>query len=151
MGRSKSSSANIYAPTIADGISVGGCSPGQSDLPTEAAARAYYEGEFKELVAPGTLKIASFMKTNRVKRGDGDETNCELEYEADLEFPKGWLPECVDTTHFNLACQMARTQRAKPQPVGAKKHDTGKVYFEKTEMGWRPKGLQAKWLDPFGG
>ena len=132
-------------------IGVGGCSPGQADVPTEAAARAFYESEFKELTTPGILKVVSFKKTNGVKRGEGGEENYELEYEAELEFPKGWLPECVDMKHFDMGCQMARTRGARPQPVGAKKQDKGKVHFEKTEKGWRPKGVQAGWLDPFGG
>lgn len=128
-----------------------GCAPGQGDLPSEASARAYYESEFKELIDPGTLKITSFKKTNGMKSGEGGEETYDLEYAAELEFPKGWMPHCVDTQHFDLTCQMARTQGVRPQPVGAKKHDTGKVRFEKTEKGWRAKGVQASWLDPFGG
>lgn len=141
----------VYRVALLAAVWLGGCAPGQGDVPSEAAARAFYESEFTELITPGILKVVSFKKTNGVKRGEGGEENYELEYEAELEFPKGWLPHCVDMKQFDMGCQMARTRGARPQPVGAKKQDKGKVLFEKTEKGWRPKGVQAGWLDPFGG
>ena len=90
------------AISVAAAIFVCGCSPGQSDAPTEAAARTFYEGQFKELITPGILKLASFKKTNGIKRAEGGEEGYDLEYEAELEFPKGWLPQCVDMKHFEI-------------------------------------------------
>lgn len=127
-------------------LTLAGCSLGSGDVPTESAARQFYETNFKELVTPGILKIESFKKTNGIKREELGSQIYELEYQAELSFPNGWLPQCVDNTHYDAGCYMARLQGAKPKKASSKESDTGKVIFEKTENGWRAKALQAKWI-----
>lgn len=125
--------------------------PRVDGMPSEAMARQFYEKENDELVSKGILQIESFSKSNAVKRSDDGVELYVLEYQAGLVFPKGLMPECVDTSHFDPQCFMAQNQGVPFQKVGARKNDKGEIAFEKAENGWRPKRLKQSWTSPFGG
>ena len=119
-------------------VAVVGCSSG-ADKPFETGAREFYESNLKELISTGILKVETFKKTNARTLGEDGVQIYEFEYQADLFFPKGWMPECVYTTHFDINCHMAITRGVRPKEVGAKELDTGKIKFEKTENDWRAR------------
>lgn len=117
-------------------------SAGQADTPSESAARAFYESENSKPISAGVLKIESFKKTNATRRTEEGVQMYSLEYQAELFFPKGNLPQCVDDTHFDIQCFHAQNGGATFLKVGARIVDKGKVVFEKAENGWRAKALQ---------
>lgn len=115
----------------------------QSNTPSESNAREFYEKENSEPMLTGVLQIESFKKTNATKRTDAGIEIYALEYQAELIFPKGIMPDCVDNSHFNSQCFMAQTQGIKFLKVGARITDNGIITFEKAENGWRAKHLRS--------
>lgn len=115
----------------------------QSNTPSESKAREFYEKENSEPMAAGVLKIESFKKTNATKRTDDGVEIYALEYQAELFFPKGNMPDCVDDLHFNPQCFMAQTQGIKFLKVGARITDSGTITFQNSENGWRAEQLQS--------
>jgi hypothetical protein len=126
------------------GLDVASPSLFQSNAPSESKAREFYEKENSEPMAAGVLKIESFKKTNATKRTDEGVEIYALEYQAELFFPKGNMPDCVDDSHFNPQCFMAQTQGIRFLKVGARITDRGTIIFQNSENGWRAKQLQSK-------
>jgi hypothetical protein len=117
------------------------CSVGGADAPSETAARAMYEKTFQKLIDGGVLKIEGFKKTDAVKSQVNGVAIYAFEYEGNLFFPKGLMPECA-VDHPQGMCALAMGMGSViPQKVGAKVLDTGTIEFEKTENGWRARGV----------
>ena len=128
---------------LLDGSSIASLTVGQSNTPSESAAREFYEQENSKPIAAGILKVESFKKTNATKHTDEGVEMYALEYQAELVFPSGNMPDCVDDTHFNPQCFMAQLQGIRFLKVGARITDSGTIVFEKAENGWRAKQLKS--------
>lgn len=119
-----------------------GCSGGLSDVPPESMAREYME----KLVAThptlaGAAKVDSFKKTNGLKQVENGVEQYILEFQMEISYPKGFMPECVDTSHYNSKCFNAQLKGVQPKKIGTREADQGKIIFEKAEKGWRVKGV----------
>lgn len=118
-----------------------GCSGGLSDTPSDSMAKEVVESKNAEAIKAGQLQIESFEKTNGLKRVEAGVEQYVLEYKAVLLYPKGFMPECIDESRFNVTCFQARLNYGLgPSPfkeAGARETVSGKILFEKAERGWR--------------
>ena len=110
-------------------------------VPSESTARAAYEEALTTGSPPGTAKIEAFKKVNGFENTEDGQKKYTLEFESEVSYPKGVLPQCVDTSHFDMSCYNAQLRGARPYPVGARVKHHGKMIFEMTDNGWRLKGL----------
>ncbi|MHB1233148.1 MAG: zinc ribbon domain-containing protein [Burkholderiales bacterium] len=118
-----------------------GCSGGLSDTPSDSMAKELVESKNAEAIKAGMLQIESFEKTNGLKRVEAGVEQYVLEYKAVLLYPKGFMPECIDESHYNPTCFITRLNYGiGPSPfkeAGARETVSGKILFEKAERGWR--------------
>ncbi len=118
-----------------------GCSGGVSDIPSESMAREYVE----KLVATapvlaGAATVDSFKKTNGLKQVENGVEQYILEFQIEISYPKGLMPECVDNSHYNSKCFDVQLNGVRPKKIGTREVEHGKILFEKAEKGWRVKG-----------
>ena len=135
------------APKASASSKGGDISAVAGETPSEADARVVYERVINEFFPPGKEKVKSFKKTNGLRSTVDGVPLYSLEYAADLIFPAGLRPECVDTEHYNLQCfrvQVNGIHGLPPQPIGARLQDSGKIIFEKAESGWRIRHMDSK-------
>lgn len=129
--------------TLIGGLNAASPLAGQSNTPSEATAREFYEKENSAPIEAGVIQIEAFRKTNATKRTVDGLEMYEFEYQAELFFPKGNLPECVDNSRFDTQCFLAQNSGIKFLKLGARITDKGSIIFEKAENGWRAKQLQS--------
>ena len=117
------------------------CSPG---VPTESDGRQVFENRYGSLVENGTIIISSFEKIDGAKAELLGREIYELEFAAEIGFPKGLIPECTDKAlneapdNTRVSCNNATKLRGLiPKEVGSQEEMTGKLVFQKTEKGWR--------------
>lgn len=114
-----------------------------SDAPTDSMARQHFEASQGEFLKKGVVIIDSFSKTNGLKHLEGGVESYAYEFKAELSFPKGLMPECVDDSHFDINCFGARNNGVVPRKPGAHETKLGKIIFEKAENGWRALGVDT--------
>lgn len=129
-------------------IIVIGCSALDSGTPSESLALEFLETQVGNAYpADGTPKIESFKKTNGVKKTENGVEMYVLEFQSEFVYPKGYMPECVDHTHYNSKCFSAELKHVGTgiqfKPIGTREKAEGKVIFEKAEKGWRAVRLES--------
>jgi len=118
------------------------CSGGLSDIPSESMAREHVEKLVTTLPAlAGAAKVDSFKKTNGLKQVENGVEQYILEFQMEVSYPKGLMPECVDNSHYNSKCFDAQLNGVRPKKIGFREANQGKILFEKAEKGWRVKGI----------
>lgn len=123
-------------------IAMLGCSEGQGDIPSESMGQEHMEKAIAaNRVLAGNAKIDSFTKTNGLKQMENGVELYVLEYQMEVSYPKGIMPECVDKSHYNGKCFDAQLNGVQPKKVGAREIEKGRMLFEKAEKGWRVKGV----------
>lgn len=107
-------------------------------LPVEAYAKQVFKHENRWAEERGLIHIDSFKKTDGQRRSEFGVDYYMLEYEAVVSFPKGTNHPCIKWSEGSFyQCFMSNSENASPsgQPVVV----TGKLWFEKTEKGWRSR------------
>jgi len=105
--------------------------------PSEADARSEFEKKWKKQMEDGTVKITKFQKTDGQSAEIAGVEIYTLDYEAEIEFPKGLNPQCKDTSKFSWEC-LSPQMMGEIRDIGEKQQFKDKIVFEKTEKGWRP-------------
>lgn len=111
------------------------CSKG---LPTEDDARQVFENMEQQRLKSGLAELKSFKKVNAKETEYLGTKGYQVEFEAELMFPKGLNPQCISKEGRRanvLQCMMVSPDDA--APVGGKKTIKGKLSFERTEKGWK--------------
>lgn len=91
---------------------------------------------------PGTpFRLKEFSVTNGQDMEVFGVKVYEASYTAQIEFPRGHRPECVQRGRrfngFNCVFGFATTRtRIPPQPIGSTISYTGRVTFQKSDRGW---------------
>lgn len=88
-----------------------------SSTPSESDGRAAFENQWKEKLQDGSIKLLSFKKTNGQSAENMGIKFYNLEFEAEVEDPRGFLGGDHATSPRRLI--------------------KGAVSFEKTEKGWK--------------
>ncbi len=119
---------------------------GCSSLPSEPDARkALEEKIIKE--SEGNIVLLEFNKTNGIKDGEEGYT---LEFNALIEFKeRGSKSELFGSSGYNFSnFKLVDFLGMKSFEKGSQVKLEGKIYFEKTENGWRPhEEMQIKSIE----
>ena len=118
-----------------------GCGGGLFGTPSESMGREFFEKKASEAIKAGVVVVETFKKTNGIKRVEAGVEQYVLEYEVGLFYPRGFMPECIDDSHYNATCfSVRRGYGIGPSPFKEPDEheiESGKIVFEKTEQGWR--------------
>lgn len=110
-------------------------SSGCSQAPSESDARKVYENKNSEKIRNGALELKNFRKVNAQMRNLMGIKVYEMEYEAEVRYPKGLNTECLNPSGWaEYFCDL---DGGPAYPAGQITKQKGKLVFEETERGWK--------------